>query len=174
MLMSSAGTADGEGNVTFENLVPGRYRLMIGNAALTHYVREIRLGSQLVTGDEVDLTSPQDTLSVSLALGKSKVRGLVKDAQGEPFAGAAVVLIPAPRRPFRSKLVQTDQDGMFGIAWVPPGDYYLGAFDRIENGALEDDEFLKPYLSKMTKIQVGDDSSERFELNVLTASGPRN
>jgi protocatechuate 3,4-dioxygenase beta subunit len=164
------GTANADGDLTLTSLVPGRYRLQMVGAAGTHYVNEIRIGDQVVEGDEVEISSPKDTLTVSFALAKAEVNGTVVNAKGEPVPGATVGLIPTPRRPFRQKYTSSDQNGALKIPSIAPGEYYVVAFDRVESGALESDEFLKPFLSKMKKVKLDAGGGASVELSVLQAS----
>ncbi len=164
------GTANADGDLTLANLVPGRYRLQMTGAAGTHYVREIKLGDRVVEGDEVEIGGSKDPLTISFALAKAEVNGAVLNAKGEPVPGAIVGLIPAPRRPFRQKYTNSDQNGALKIPAIAPGDYYVVAFDRVETGAFEDDEFLKPYLSKMKKVHLDAGGSASVELTVLQTS----
>jgi hypothetical protein len=61
----------------------------------------------------------------------------------------------------------TDQNGGFRLTTLPPGEYYLVALETVQPGSLEDDEVLKPILSKMTKVKVEPEGAQSFELTVL-------
>jgi len=70
-------------------------------------------------------------------------------------------------------MARTDQNGTFKLANLPPGDYYLVALDTVESGSLEDEEFVKPLLSKMKKVKVDDRGSQALELTVLPGAAER-
>jgi len=49
---------------------------------------------------------------------------------------------------------------------VPPGEYLLLAFDQLENGVLDDEEFLKPLISKAKRVKVQDDAGQSVDLKI--------
>ncbi len=165
------GSANADGDLTLSNVVPGRHKINLTGLAATHYVAEMRLGEQVLVGDEVEIASAAAPLSLKFALGKTEVSGVARNAKGEPVPGAGVALIPDPRRPFRLKLTRTDQSGMFKVPNVAPGEYLAVSLEAVDGGALEDEEYLKPLLAKMKKIKVQDGSNQTLELNVLPAPG---
>lgn len=162
------GSANADGDLTLSNVAPGRHRINIQGLAATHYVSQVRLGEQAVEGDEVEIQNATAALNLSLALGKAEVNGVARNAKGEPVPGAGVALVPEPRRPFRIKYARTDQNGVFKIGNVAPGEYLAVSLDTFESGgnALESEEHLKPLLPKMKKIKVQDGGSQSVELTV--------
>ncbi|GEM_PF-2469830 len=163
----SMGTSNPDGDLALPNIVPGRQRIAITGTPATHYVREIRVGDQVAQSDEIDVTTPATPLTISLSLAKGEIDGLARNEKGEPVPGAHIALIPEPRRAFRQRATRSDQNGGFKLQNVPPGDYYLAALDSVQPGALEDEDVVKPLLSKMKKVRVQDDSNQNFELTVL-------
>jgi hypothetical protein len=163
----SFGTANADGDVTLSNVTPGRYKVVLQGQPGTHYVREIRCGDQAVDGDEVDIPGASTTLAVSLSVGKGEITGVARSAKGDPVPGARVGMVPNPRRPYRQKLTVTDQNGAFRLPNVAPGEYLLVALEGLEPGALDDEENLKPLLSKMTKVRVEGGPVGGLDLTVL-------
>ncbi len=161
------GTANADGDLTLANVVPGRYRVAFTGLPPTHYIREIRAGDQVAPGDEFDIPNASTVVSFALAVAKGEINGVAHNDKGEPVAGAHVGLVPDPRRPFRLRVGRTDQNGSFRITAVPPGEYQLLALDSVEQGSLEDDEFLKPLRSKMKKVRVDEGGAQSFQLAVL-------
>jgi hypothetical protein len=159
-------SATAEGDLTLANVVPGRHRITLTGAPPTHYIREIRAGDQQAQGDEVEISGPGTVLSISLGMGKAEITGSVKNEKGEPYAGATVAFIPNPMRHFRLRTSRTDQSGAFRLRNAPPGDYRVIAFDTIDGGALENEEFLKPFVSKMKPIKV-EDGSQTLDLTIV-------
>jgi hypothetical protein len=154
------------GDFVLANIVPGKFRLAITGLPATHYVKEIRVGEQTITGDDPDLTNAATPVTVRVATSKAEISGSVRNEKGEAAPGATVSLIPEPRRPFRQRLGRADQNGTFRLQNVPPGEYLLLAFDQLENGVLEDEEFLKPLISKAKRVKVQDDAGQAFDLRI--------
>jgi len=167
------GTPNADGDLTLTNLVPGRHRVNLTGVPSTHYVREIRAGDQAADGDEVEITSPATPLTLSFAVGNAEITGVARTEKGEPAPGAYVGLIPEPRRAFRFRLTRGDQNGMFKLGNLPPGEYRLVALDKIEAGSLEDEEFLKPLLSKMKKVKVEERGTQSQDLIVHSGAAER-
>ncbi|MDZ4798446.1 MAG: carboxypeptidase-like regulatory domain-containing protein [Bryobacteraceae bacterium] len=160
-------SATAEGDLTLANVVPGRYRITLAGIPATHYIREIRAGDQQAQGDEIEIGGSGTTLNIALALGKSDFTGSVKNEKSEPYAGATVAFIPNPMRAFLMRISRTDQSGAFRMRNAPPGDYRVIAFDSIDIGALENEEFLKPFVSKMKAVKVEDGGSQTLDLTIV-------
>jgi len=162
------GTPNADGELTLANIVPGRYRLAFAGLPSTHYLREFRSGEQIISDDEVDIPGASTQLSLSFALGKAEIAGVTLNDKGEAVAGAHVALIPEPRKPFRHRATRTDQTGAYRLLNLPAGEYHLIALDSVEAGALEDEEFVKPLLSKMQKVKVAEEGSQSVKLIIVS------
>lgn len=154
------------GEFVMANIVPGRFRLAFGGLPSTHYIKEIRLGEQVVAGDDPELTNPATPVTVVVAVSKAEISGSVRNEKGEAAPGAIIGLVPEPRRPFRQRVARADQSGTFRLQNVAPGEYLLFAFDQLENGVLDDEEFLKPLLSKAKRVKVQDDAGQSVDLRI--------
>lgn len=164
---AAMATANADGDATLANLVPGRHRVAIAGVPATHYIREIRAGDQIAEADEVDIADPSTVLTVSLSIAPGEITGLVRNEKGEGVAGAYVGLISQPRRPFRTKGAWTDQNGVYKLSNVAPGEYLIVALDTIEPGALEDDEFIKPFQQKLEKVKIENTQPKKIDLPLI-------
>jgi hypothetical protein len=167
------GSPNADGDLTLANVVPGRHRVAFAGVPPTHYIHEIRAGEQIVAGDEIDIVNAEAPLSVSIRLGRAEINGAAANDKGDPVPGAYVALLPEPRRPFRLRVTRTDQSGAFKLANLPPGEYWLAAFDSVEPGALEDDEFLKPLRSQLKKVKVDEAGAQTAALKIAAVPAPR-
>ena len=161
------GSPQDSGDFTLTNLTPGRFKLALTGFPSTYYVKDIALGNQAVTGDEVEIPNGAAPLSITLGQSKAEVVGAVRDDKGNPLKGAFIALQSDPKRPFHQKGTLTDGSGVFRLANVPPGEYYLFATDDIPAGALEDEEFIKPFLSKAKHIRVSEGARVNQDLELL-------
>ncbi|WP_321475091.1 carboxypeptidase-like regulatory domain-containing protein [uncultured Paludibaculum sp.] len=165
--MSSAAE---NGDFVLGNLVAGRYRLAFTGMPGTHYVKEIKLGEKVVEGDEADITNAATPVTISLGLATAEVGGVVQNDKGEPVPSVNVGLVPNPKKAFRVKMTRTDQNGLFKLPNVAPGEYLVLSLDQLEAGALEDEEFLKPLLSKAKKVTVRESGPQNLELQVIPSA----
>lgn len=161
------GTANADGDVVLANVIPGKHRINIAGIPATHYIREIRVGDKVAEGDSIEIDGPASKLSLSIALGKAEVSGGVQNDKGDPLPGVKVALIPDPLRPFRIRVTSTDQNGMFKLGTLAPGDYQAVAMESVDNGALEDEEFLKPLRTKLQRVKVEAEGAQSLKLKVV-------
>ena len=61
----------------------------------------------------------------------------------------------------------TDQYGKFDLHGLAPGEYKLFAWEGIENDAWEDEDFLKGFEDKGTKIEVRNEDAVTTNLTVI-------
>ncbi|MBL8232338.1 MAG: carboxypeptidase regulatory-like domain-containing protein [Bryobacterales bacterium] len=162
------GTVNSDGEVVLANVIPGKHRLNIGGLPATHYVREIRIGDSAVDGDVVEVASADTKLAISIAMGKSQVSGVVQNEKGDPLPGAKVALIPEPIRPFRLRVTSTDQNGIFQIGNVAPGEYQAVAMESADTAAFEDEEYLKPIRGKLQRVKVEAEGTQSLKLKVVS------
>lgn len=165
--MSSAADT---GDFVLGNLVAGRYRIAFTGMPATHYVKEIKLGEKTLETDEAEISNAATPVAIALGLATADVSGVVQNDKGEPVPSVNVGLVPLPRKPFRMRMTRTDQNGAFKLPNVAPGEYAILSLDQLEPGALEDEEFLKPLLSKAKKVTVRESGPQNLELRVIPVS----
>jgi hypothetical protein len=164
------GTANADGGVVLANVIPGKHRINLAGIPDSYYVREIRVGDKLAEGDSIEIDGPASALTVSLAVGRAEVKGIVQSEKGEPLPGAKVALIPDPMKPFRLRVTSTDQNGVFTFGTVAPGGYQAVAMESVDSGALEDEEYLKPIRGKFEKVKVEPEGVQGLKLKVVSRS----
>jgi carboxypeptidase family protein len=140
--------ADASGSVSFENIAPGKYKILVGAAGKVYSVT--RLASQ---GVELPAQTFEATpgaaleLAVYLAGGVVDVEGVVKRGD-KPAAGIMVALVPndpqAHLELFRRD--QSDLDGSFVLRGVVPGAYTVVAVEDAWGFAWLEPDALSPYL----------------------------
>lgn len=160
-------TVGDDGKFALKNLAPGRYivHVLMPDAL---YVRSVRYRGLDVTENGVEfgggLPAP---LLISLSASGAVVQGTVRGADGNPMPGAVVALVPSLRRYSRYKETTADQNGAYTIAGVPPGEYKIYAWDRIETGAYQDADWLRQYEFKGRSIAAKQDGREFVALKAI-------
>ena len=143
--------------VTFQDVAPGNYEILVGAASRAYSVVSMMVNGSPVSGHSLTVP-PGASLALSLRVvgGAADVSGLAQRA-GKGAAGAMIVLVPrnpeANHELFRRD--QSDLDGTFTFHSVIPGIYTAIA---IENGW--DLDWSKPavisrYAAHGEKIVVG-------------------
>jgi len=164
------GSLHNDGSFTLSNIAAAHYQLHMNGLTEDYYIKSASLGDKDVLESGLDgarLGTGALTIVVS-SLG-GQVEGVVLNADEQPAAGAAVVLVPEAARRSQSRLykeVTTDQYGRFDIKGIAPGDYKLFAWEDVETGAYEDPDFLKTFeaLGESFTIRAGSHESRELKL----------
>jgi len=159
------------------NIAAAHYQLHIFGLPDDYYIKSARVGDKDVLESGLDGaragTGPFEVVVSSLG---GQVEGVVLNAEQQPAAGAAVVLVPDPARRSQSRLykeVTTDQYGRFDIKGIAPGDYKLFAWEDVETGAYEDPDFLKTFESLGESLAIRAGSHESKELKLILSDGKK-
>lgn len=155
------GAVSGE-SLVVEGLTAGRYRIVpMPSGPAGYYAASVFLGEREVGGESVELTPDSPPPRVVYKPNAGSVRGTV---QGGP--GATVLLWRQPAETADLVLAATcDARGVFQFGSVPPGDYSVLAFDRV-NTAGDSDTFLRNSLPAAARASVGESSAATVELQV--------
>ena len=123
---------DASGEFRFEKLPAGGYSLIV--TADRYYPADATLNRPNGQGKRLDLVDAQQLDRVSLTLvPSSAIEGRTLDEFGDPAPGVSLMLTQLMQAAGRSRLMPmssrvtyvTDDRGMFRIAGLAPGDYYL-------------------------------------------------
>ena len=149
---------DAAGELTFDNIPPGKYALVIYSANKRYSV--VRIVSSGVETSGHLLTVPAGSslsATVFLAVGVVSVEGFVKRA-GKPSSGVMVALIPKDPQShldmFRRD--QSDSDGSFVLPAVIPGTYTLIAVEDAWGFQWLQPDVLNRYLQHGQNLTIGE------------------
>jgi protocatechuate 3,4-dioxygenase beta subunit len=166
---------DAKGEVTFQDLAPGKYDVLAGSRPKAYSVVKMSSESGVIAGHTLNVTAGASmTITFSLVGGTVNVEGFAKRA-GKATSGAMVVLVPknpeSNRELFRRD--QSDQDGSFLLRSVIPGSYTIVA---IENGW--DLDWSRPgviehYAQNGQTITVSDQTQTTMHLTEQVEVQPR-
>jgi hypothetical protein len=157
----------------------GAYEVILMGAPEDAYLKAARLGNQDVLNAGLDLTNAtvvSGGLELTLSPKGGRADGAVVNAEGQPVIGAQVVLLPAASRRQRiglSKSTTTDQNGVFTLRGIAPGDYSVVALENVERGAWMDPNFLRGNENAAKKVEIKEGSAQSFELKVLSLGSSR-
>jgi len=162
-----------KGSFTVEGVSPGNYRcdivpiLTVPPGSLlpapleNAYVKSIRLDGEDVLNGGVHLESEsRGTLQIVVSMNGGTVEGHVIASDATPAPNVKTVVVPNGPRRHRGdlyKFVSTDDAGRFQLKGLAPGEYKLFGFERVEEGAWQDPEFIKlfDHLGAALRVEEG-------------------
>lgn len=162
-----------DGTFELPNLAPGRYSVRIYRLPEGSYLKAARWGDQDVLSAGLTIQPGSGgVLELLVSPAGAQVDGIVLDAEKKPHPGAAVVLVPDEKRRHREDLFfqqSSDQNGRYSFRGVPPGEYKVFAWDKIESGIYRDPAFLERFEDEGVKVSVKARSTAAAEVKLLRA-----
>jgi len=145
----------GEFDFRSDNVRPGRYQIGLETAGGYSLVKLAATGAK-ISGRTIEVGNSANVRISGIAThGAAQVTGTAL-REGEPFAGAMIVLVPqdpANNLPlFRRD--QSDSDGTFTLANVVPGQYTVLAIANGWDLEWANPTVLQPYLKNAQSVQV--------------------
>lgn len=163
----AAQPVDAQGQVEFNDLVPGQYSIVAGSPGKEYSI--VQMTSQGDTPPRhVVNVEPGASLNLRLTLvtGEATVEGFAK-RDGKPVAGAMIVLVPknpeSNRDLFRRD--QSDLDGSFSLRSVIPGAYTVVAIEDGWDLDWSEPGVIAHYCQRGRPIQVTDRAEGVVRLN---------
>jgi hypothetical protein len=147
---------DVAGEITFENISPGKYAVLVGSSKPFSVARISSQGFD-ITGHDVNI-SPGASLDLTVFLigGVVTIEGIVNRG-GNPAAGIMVALVPKDPQShlemFRRD--QSDFDGSFLLRSVIPGSYTIIAVEDAWGFAWLQPGVLARYLRNGQNLTIG-------------------
>jgi hypothetical protein len=101
------------------------------------------------------------------------VTGTVTDANSRPTKDYVVLVFPEDAEKIgpQSRYVRSgraDQEGLFKLIGLPPGEYLAVALDSIEEGAESDPEFLNQFRSSGVRLRLSEGVPQSLTLKLIT------
>jgi len=145
---------------------PGRYNMLLGGSGRFFFSRLSATGAKLV-GRTLEIEGAGHVRIAAVASrGLGQVEGVAL-RDGQPFAGAMVVLVPrdpANNAPlFRRD--QSDSDGTFTLPTVVPGSYTVVTIANGWNLEWSNPAVLQPYLKGGGEVQVPSEGHLEIKVN---------
>jgi hypothetical protein len=148
-----------------------KYRLVVSGLPDGTYLKSGRYGGQDILSGGLDLRQGgTGSLELTIAAPAGELTGVVHNAKGDAVPGAIVTLVPKDAKG-RTDLARTgaaDQNGNIRVRGIAPAEYKVFAWEDIEQGAAEDEDFRKPFDAKGVKVTFNEGSKESLQLTVIT------
>lgn len=157
-------------------LQAGRYWLR-SNLPAPWVVKSIAMNGKDMTNTPFDASSTESFTGVVVTItnGGATINGAIADSQGQPAAGAAVLLFPVEPAgwmdfglsPTRIKTTSASNTGAFEFSARPAGDYYVIALPARDIDAWQGPDFFKRASARATRVTVGWGETKTVDLRVM-------
>ena len=111
------------------------------------------------------------TIEVVLAPNAADVSGTLRNSAGEAMTGISVTLWPKDLSAGSPWILVhravTDQNGGFKFGGLAPGNYEAAAWDDVEDGLLENADFLAHFSSDAATVKLEEGSHETASLKLI-------
>jgi hypothetical protein len=138
-----------DGTFDLNGVQAGSYLLSVSGLPDDAYVKSARVGKTDALESLVEARyGASDPLEIVLSPNGGRLSGATVDGNGQRVAGADVVLVPDPKLRYRVDQYKTetsDRNGAFIIRGIPPGDYKLFAWEKVEPNAYLNADFMRDY-----------------------------
>lgn len=162
---------DKDGKGIIKRVNPDKYKLILAGLPEGTYLKGAKYGDRDALEAGMDLRQGAGG-SIDLLIGSpaAQLTGVVHNEKGEPVPGAIVTLVPKdPKgRTDLSRTGSSDQNGNIRMRGIVPSEYNVFAWEDIEAGAADDEDFRKPFDSKGSKVKLAEGSKENVQLTVIT------
>jgi len=159
-----------DGSFTLQAAADERYKINAYGGPPEMYLKSAIAGREDVLERGFSPASSH-TLNLTFSTG-AKVSGLVSGADDKPDAGVTVVLVPEQRLngvADRFRTVTTDQNGRYQLQGLRPGSYQVYAFEHIQPGAYEDEEWLRGFADQAHPLRLSESAQETLDLKSIPA-----
>jgi protocatechuate 3,4-dioxygenase beta subunit len=171
-----SGEVKEDGSFSLSNVGTEIYEPSVSGLPEGYFLKSVRIGDDELKAVGVDTTrGAVGPLLLTISDKAGQIEGVVRNAKEQPVPGAAVVLVPEPkkREKFRGfQNVTTDQHGRYVIKTIEPGEYKLFAWEDIEPGEYMDPEVLKPVEELGHPVSIHEGSRESADLKLIPVKPP--
>ncbi|MBZ5585933.1 MAG: hypothetical protein LAQ30_27835, partial [Acidobacteriia bacterium] len=161
---------DESGAFTLKRLAAAPYDLALPSVPEGTYIKSVTFNGRDAMGKELECPPGGNaTLRIVLGTDGGQVEASVS-REDKAVSDATVVLLPAAPDQRHAEAVRkgsTDASGKATLKDVPPGDYLAFAWEKVEDDAWFDPDFLKGVESQGAKVKVGSKGKETVELKAI-------
>lgn len=160
---------------------PGRY-VVNTTAPPGWYWQTTSIAGRPLLDDVIDLgASEVSDLVVTFGRTTNRVSGRVLDSTGTPAAHAAVIVFPADSEAWRegiftsrrTRKVHTTSTGVYEIATLSPGQYFVAAIDARLALNWQDPALLEGLVTRASRISIGAEDEQTLVLRASAAGALR-
>jgi hypothetical protein len=138
--------------------------------------REVRLDSKDVTAGLALAPDEKGMLEIEVTDRVPTVTGTVTNRRGETVTSYSIVAFPQDSRqwaappPNHITMTRPNAEGRFTIRTLLPGDFFVVAVERLQNGEWMDPEFLELVRPMATAVRLGEGDAQSLSLRLIEQS----
>lgn len=149
--------AQPDGTFEAKDVARSTYSVSLTGLPQGLYLKSVRFGDTDVTRKPMTVVSG-GTLDVVVSAKAADVSGVVRDSEGAAMTGATVAIWPADSTEANVRggglSERSGSNGEFRFDSLPPGDYYLAAWDQTESGIVDNPDFRALFTSDAIKVTL--------------------
>jgi hypothetical protein len=157
-----------DGTFSLQAAPDERYRISAYGAPPEMYLKSASAGRDDVLEKGFSPASGR-ALDLVFAAG-AKVAGTINGADGKGEPAVTVVVAPEAKLAGVADAIRTattDQNGKYQIQGLRPGAYRIYAFEHVEPGAYEDEDWLKGFADQSQTLRLSDAGQETLDLKAI-------
>jgi hypothetical protein len=145
---------------------PGRYLVNVAAPAGTEYFfRSATYSGRDLSDEPLEIAGSEiGGIVIVFTDRQTEISGTVTNAKGQPDTEADVLIFPANQEswkefgpnPRRSRSLRTSKTGMYQLAGLVPGEYYIAAAGSTTSGDFQDPRYLETLIKIATRITLAD------------------
>lgn len=154
------------GPMTLQNIDPGSYTAVLMPQP-PWYVQSATYGQSNILYDDMTVSSGQSyPVEIALRDDSASLTATVKSSDGSPV-NATVVVLSQPAGKITPRVVRSGGNE-FSAYGLPPGDYLVFAFDRIDDLEYANSDTYGPYASQAAHVTLAPNQKTQVSLDLIT------
>jgi hypothetical protein len=167
----ATGPVNADGTFRLQNVGLSRYWVNVAPLGSGTYVKSIRFGGQDVTNTPMDLTSGAGgVVDILLSQKAAEMNAFVHNSNGEVASGVTVSLWPKTSsavNPNRFKTYITGSSGNVKLSDLPPGEYYVAAWEEIDPNLTHYPDFLARFNDQASVVKLSESDKITTDLTLI-------
>jgi hypothetical protein len=169
--LSTGARTNDDGSFRFQPVGTGRYLLNVAGLPKGAYVKSARYGPEDVTHTPMQIGAAGAPLEIGVSSKGASVTGALAGENGDPMPGVMVTAWPkipnGGSATHGVKSISTDQHGAFTISALPPGDYYVAAWEEIDSSLRQEPDFLARFTDQATAVKLEESAQAGVSVKVV-------
>jgi hypothetical protein len=170
--MPANGRVDESGAFVLKKVAATKYGVSVSNVPAGAYLKSVLWNGREKLGEMLDFSAGvAGDLQLILGAGGGAFDAKVA-CDDKPVPNATVVLLPedAGRRTRETtRSESTDDAGHVAFKDVPPGNYLVFAWEKVEEGDWFDPVFVKAASNDATRVTIGPKDNQHMDLKAIPA-----
>jgi len=154
-----------------QNIGLSRYTVSVNSLPPGMYVKSARFGGQEATKSLIDMTSGGGgVMEVVLSAKAAEVTAFVRSGSGENVSGVTVSMwskTAAGLDPVIGRQYRTGATGSVRLADLPPGEYYVAAWEEVDTNLLRSPDFVGRFTGQAASVRVGESDKVTADLTLI-------